>query len=145
MTLVKINKDFSNINDAINTITYCESDDHVSVEYGIKYLSYTKLTVPIVTIDFNNPMEAIRGLLDLMKVYNAGVESGKRRCSFVNDKHNDVNIMDTSLGKMLNEIDDPDVWIKIMDRINNAFIEQDRTIMDNGDVDTNTNDIHTSP
>ena len=60
------------------------------------------------------------------------------------DKHNDVNIMDTSLGKMLNEIDDPDVWIKIMDIINNAFIEQDRTIMDNGDVDTNTNDIHTS-
>lgn len=60
------------------------------------------------------------------------------------DKHNDVNIMDTSLGKMLNEIDDPDVWIKIMDRINNAFIEQDRTIMDNGDVDTNINDNHTS-
>lgn len=53
--------------------------------------------------------------------------------------------MDTSLGKMLNEIDDPDVWIKIMDRINNAFIEQDRTIMDNGDVDTNINDNHTSP
>lgn len=60
------------------------------------------------------------------------------------DNHNDVNIMDTSLGKMLNEIDDPDVWIKIMDRINNAFIEQDRTIMDNGDVDTNINDNHTS-
>jgi hypothetical protein len=66
-------------------------------------------------------------------------------CDVMTDKHNDVNIMDTSLGKMLNEIDDPDVWIKIMDRINNAFIEQDRTIMDNGDVDTNTNDIHTSP
>ena len=60
------------------------------------------------------------------------------------DKHNDVNIMDTSLGKMLNEIDDPDVWYKIMDRINNAFIEQDRTIMGNGDVDTDINDNHTS-
>ena len=73
-----------------------------------------------------------------------GLNLGKRRCNFVTDKHNDVNIMDTSLGKMLNEIDDPDVWIKIMDRINNAFIEQDRTIMDNGDVDTNINDNHTS-
>lgn len=60
------------------------------------------------------------------------------------DKHNDVNIMDTSLGKMLNEIDDPDVWIKIMDRINNAFIEQDRAIMDNADDDTNINDNHMS-
>lgn len=65
-------------------------------------------------------------------------------CDFVTDKHNDVNIMDTSLGKMLNEIDDPDVWIKIMDRINNAFIEQDRAIMDNADDDTNINDNHMS-
>ena len=63
---------------------------------------------------------------------------------FVNDNHKDVNIMDTSLGKMLNEIDDPDVWYKIMDRINNAFIEQDRAIMGNGDVDTDINDNHTS-
>lgn len=68
----------------------------------------------------------------------------ERRCDFVNDNHKDVNIMDTSLGKMLNEIDDPDVWYKIMDRINNAFIEQDRTIMGNGDVDTDINDNHTS-
>lgn len=52
--------------------------------------------------------------------------------------------MDTSLGKMLNEIDDPDVWIKIMDRLNNAFIEQDKVIMGNGDVNTNINDDHTS-
>ena len=52
--------------------------------------------------------------------------------------------MDTSLGKMLNEIDDPDVWYKIMDRINNAFIEQDRAIMGNGDVDTDINYNHTS-
>ena len=52
--------------------------------------------------------------------------------------------MDTSLGKMLNEIDDPDVWYKIMDRINNAFIEQDRAIMGDGDVDTDINDNHTS-
>lgn len=69
---------------------------------------------------------------------------GKRRCNFVNNKHNDVGIMDTSLGKMLNKIDDPDVWIKIMDRINDAFIEQDKTIMGNGDVDTNIDDIHIS-
>lgn len=75
MTLVKINNDFSNINDAINTITYCKSDEHVTIEYGIKYLTPTKLTAPIVTINFNNPMEAIRGLLNFMKVYNAGVES----------------------------------------------------------------------
>lgn len=68
----------------------------------------------------------------------------ERRCDFVNDNHKDVNIMDTSLGKMLNEIDDPDVWYKIMDRINNAFIEQDRAIMGNGDVDTDINDNHTS-
>lgn len=60
------------------------------------------------------------------------------------DKHDDMNIMDTSLGKMLNEIDDPDVWYKIMDRINNAFIEQDRAIMGTGDVDTDINDNHTS-
>lgn len=60
------------------------------------------------------------------------------------DKPDDMNIMDTSLGKMLNEIDDPDIWYKIMDRINNAFIEQDRTIMGNGDVATNINDNHTS-
>lgn len=78
MTLVKINTDFSNINDAINTITYCKSDECVTIDYGIKYLTITKLTVPIVTIDFNNPMEAIRGLLDLMKVYNAGVESVRK-------------------------------------------------------------------
>lgn len=78
MTLVKINTDFSNINDAINTITYCESDERITVDYGVKYLSITKLTVPIVTIDFNNPMEAIRGLLNLMKVYNAGVESVRK-------------------------------------------------------------------
>lgn len=45
---------------------------------------------------------------------------------------------------MLNEIDDPDVWYKIMDRINNAFIEQDRAIMGTGDVDTDINDNHTS-
>ena len=68
----------------------------------------------------------------------------ERRCDFVNDNHKDVNIMDTSLGKMLNEIDDPDVWYKIMDRINNAFIEQDRAIMGTGDVDTDINDKHTS-
>lgn len=78
MTLVKINTDFSNINDAINTITYCESDERITVDYGVKHLSITKLTVPIVTIDFNNPMEAIRGLLNLMKVYNAGVESERK-------------------------------------------------------------------
>lgn len=78
MTLVKINTDFSNINDAINTITYCKSDDRVTIEYGIKYLAPTKLTAPIVTIDFNNPMEAIRGLLNYMKVYNAGVESERK-------------------------------------------------------------------
>lgn len=60
------------------------------------------------------------------------------------DKHKDMNIMDTSLGKMLNEIDDPDIWYKIMDRINDAFIEQDKTIIANGDVNTNINDNHTS-
>ena len=49
----------------------------VTVEYGIKFLAHTSLTVPIVTVNFDNPMEAIRGLLNLMKVYNAGVESGR--------------------------------------------------------------------
>lgn len=50
------------------------------------------------------------------------------------DKHKYMDIMNTSLGNVLSKIDDPDVWDKIMDRINNAFIEKDRDIMNNSDV-----------
>lgn len=77
MTLVKLNTDFGNINDCINDITYCKSDELVTVDYGIKFLAHTSLTVPILTVNFDNPMEAIRGVLNFMKVYNAGVESGR--------------------------------------------------------------------
>ena len=79
MAFVKVNNNFSNINDVINTLTYCDSDESVNVEYGTKRLVHVQITVPIITVDFNNPMEAIRGLLDLMKVYNAGVESERHK------------------------------------------------------------------
>ena len=78
MAVVKINIDFSNINDVIYTIAYYESDESITIEYGIRYVLSTRLTVPSVRVDYNNPIEAIRGVLGLMKVYNAGVESGKK-------------------------------------------------------------------
>jgi hypothetical protein len=78
MAVVKINTDFSNINDVIYNIAYYESGESIIIEYGIRYVLSTGLTVPSVRVEYTNPMEAIRGVLGLMKVYNAGVESGKK-------------------------------------------------------------------
>ena len=68
--LVKLNEDFSNLEETIISITY--SDNNIEVEYGHEWLPIAKIYVPIATFTFDTPLKTIRGIYNLKKVYMSG-------------------------------------------------------------------------